>query len=171
MRHLTLFRCLQSSARGQGAFGPHKVMAFSRFSSTPRSVDPPNAMDIDDVLHAIEIAPGRYEVGVHIADVGYFVKEGSALDEEAQKRGTTCYLVDSRLEMLPKRLSHDLCSLHEGVDRLAFSVLWEMDEGAHVLSPPRFEKTIIRSAASLTYGEAQRRIDDTTNDDEASHLA
>ena len=87
------------------------------------SVDPPGAMDIDDALHAIELAPGRFEVGVHIADVGYFVKEGSALNEEAAKRGTTCYLVDSRVEMLPKRLSQDLCSLHSGVDRLAFSVL------------------------------------------------
>lgn len=123
-------------------------------------------MDIDDVLHSVVIEPGKYEVGVHIADVDYFVEEGSALDEEAAKRATTCYLVDSRIEMLPKRLSHDLSSLHSGVDRLAFSVIWQMDEAGRVLSSPTFEKTVIRSCASLTYEEAQQRIDDAANEDE-----
>jgi len=132
------------------------------------SVDPPGAMDIDDVLHAVELSPGRYEVGVHIADVGYFIKEGSALDKEAARRATTCYLVDSRVEMLPKLLSQDLCSLHSNVDRLAFSVFWEMDEGANVVKPPRFERTVIRSVASLTYADAQSIIDDKSKDDEVA---
>ena len=64
------------------------------------------------------------------------------------------------VEMLPRRLSQDLCSLHSGVDRLAFSVFWEMDAAANVLGAPRFAKTVIRSAASLTYAEAQARIDE-----------
>ena len=89
------------------------------------SVDPPGCVDIDDALHAKEIEPApdgsrRFEVGVHIADVGHFIKAGTPIDTEAAARGTTVYLVNQRIDMVPKRLGEDLCSLHEKVDRLAF---------------------------------------------------
>mmetsp|Transcript_12716 Transcript_12716/g.42240 ORF Transcript_12716/g.42240 Transcript_12716/m.42240 type:complete len:766 (-) Transcript_12716:933-3230(-) len=128
------------------------------------SVDPPGCVDIDDALHAYELAPGKYEVGVHIADVGHFIKGGTAIDAEAAARGTTVYLVNKRIDMVPKRLGEDLCSLHEKVDRLAFSCIWEVDAEANILSS-RYEKTVIRSAGALSYDEAQARLDDTRLDD------
>ncbi|GHP12176.1 hypothetical protein PPROV_001090400 [Pycnococcus provasolii] len=92
------------------------------------SVDPPGCRDIDDALHCSISADGRkVSVGVHIADVGHFVQANTALDAEASRRGTTVYLVDRRLDMLPKPLTEDICSLNGGVERLAFSVLWEFD--------------------------------------------
>ena len=127
------------------------------------SVDPPNCVDIDDALHAIELARAadggrRFQVGVHIADVGHFVSAGGALDTESSERGTTFYLVDQRVNMVPDVLGENVASLHEGRDRLAFSVLWEVDESATILST-RLEKTLIRSRASLSYKEAQMRLD------------
>ena len=125
------------------------------------SVDPPGCVDIDDALHAREVAPGpdgkkRFEVGVHIADVGHFIKAGTPIDKEAAARGTTVYLVNRRIDMVPKRLGEDLCSLHERVDRLAFSCLWEVDEEANILNTS-FHKTIICSEAALSYEQAQVR--------------
>lgn len=80
--------------------------------------------DIDDALHARELENGNFEVGVHIADVTHFVKPNTAMDEEAKLRGTTVYLVDKRIDMLPMMLGTDLCSLVSGRDRYAMSVLW-----------------------------------------------
>ena len=80
--------------------------------------------DIDDALHARALENGNFEVGVHIADVGEFVKAGTAMDEEAKIRGTTVYLVDKRIDMLPMMLGTDLCSLVGGRERYAVSVLW-----------------------------------------------
>jgi exosome complex exonuclease DIS3/RRP44 len=80
--------------------------------------------DIDDALHARALGNGNFEIGVHIADVGEFVKAGTAMDEEAKIRGTTVYLVDKRIDMLPMMLGTDLCSLVGGRDRYAVSVLW-----------------------------------------------
>lgn len=124
------------------------------------SVDPPGCTDIDDALHARSV-PGTdlIEVGVHIADVTHFVAGGSALDKEASARATTVYLVDRRIDMLPSLLGTNLCSLKSGVERLAFSVIWHMDSNAKVTSV-RFCKSIIRSHASLTYDEAQAKLDD-----------
>ena len=127
------------------------------------SVDPPGCVDIDDALHAIELARAadgtrRFEVGVHISDVGHFIRSGMLLDAEAAERGTTCYLVDQRVNMLPERLSEDVSSLHPHVERLAFSVLWQMDEHANI-HHTRVAKTLIRSRAALAYKEAQARID------------
>ena len=127
------------------------------------SVDPPGCVDIDDALHAIELPRAddgsrRFEVGVHIADVSHFIKAGQALDSEAAARGTTFYLVDQRVNMVPTVLSENVGSLHASVDRLAFSVLFEMDERATILSS-RLVKTLIRSRAALSYAEAQARID------------
>lgn len=94
---------------------------------------------------------GHYEVGVHIADVSHFVKPDTAIDKEAAHRCTTVYLVDRRTDMLPKLLTENLCSLVSKVDRLAFSVIWTMDENAKILAV-RYGKSVIRSVASLHYG-------------------
>ncbi|RUP45112.1 hypothetical protein BC936DRAFT_148596 [Jimgerdemannia flammicorona] len=88
------------------------------------SIDPPACADIDDALHVKLLPNGNYEVGVHIADVSYFVKPDTPMDIEAAHRGTTVYLVDKRIDMLPSLLGTNLCSLRSNVDRLAFSCLW-----------------------------------------------
>nr|GFD52116.1 exosome complex exonuclease RRP44 [Tanacetum cinerariifolium] len=81
------------------------------------SIDPPGCVDIDDALHARKLPNGNYEVGVHIADVSHFVKPNNAMDKEASQRGTTVYLVDKRIDMLPMLLGTDLCSLKPYVER------------------------------------------------------
>ncbi|ETW05835.1 hypothetical protein H310_03502 [Aphanomyces invadans] len=126
------------------------------------SIDPPNCKDIDDALHARLLPNGNIEVGVHIADVTHFVEAGSALDLEAADRGTSTYLVDKRLDMLPGFLTTQLCSLTSTDDHFAFSVLWEVQvdgNEVHVIDVS-FCKSIIRSIASLSYGEAQVLLDD-----------
>ncbi|GAX77417.1 hypothetical protein CEUSTIGMA_g4862.t1 [Chlamydomonas eustigma] len=129
------------------------------------SVDPPGCKDIDDALHARSLPNGNIEVGVHIADVTHFLKPETAMDAEAALRGTTVYLVQRRLDMLPKPLTEDICSLRGGVERLAFSVLWEMTQDADIVSAT-FTKSVIRSSAALTYAEAQARMDDDRLQDE-----
>ncbi|KAI8637191.1 hypothetical protein BD408DRAFT_478224 [Parasitella parasitica] len=123
------------------------------------SIDPPGCTDIDDALHARVLPNGNWEVGVHIADVTYFVKHGMPMDVEAASRGTSVYLVDKRLDMLPSLLGTNLCSLRSNVERLAFSCVWEMNENAEIVSVD-FTKSVIRSKHSFTYEEAQTRIDD-----------
>ncbi|KDO31060.1 hypothetical protein SPRG_22126 [Saprolegnia parasitica CBS 223.65] len=126
------------------------------------SIDPPNCKDIDDALHVRPLPNGNVEIGVHIADVTHFVEAGSALDLEAADRGTSTYLVDKRLDMLPGYLTTQLCSLTDVEDHFAFTVLWEVRIDAnevHVIDV-KFCKSIIRSIASLSYGEAQVLLDD-----------
>ena len=123
------------------------------------SVDPPGCTDIDDALHCRTLEGGNFEVGVHIADVSYFIRPGTEVDKEAAKRGTTVYLCDKRIDMVPEVLSSNLCSLREGEERLAFSVIWEMTPAAEVVSTS-FTKSIIKSRKAFTYAEAQMRIDD-----------
>jgi len=110
---------------------------------------------------------GRFEIGVHIADVTHFIQPDSALDLEAAKRGETFYMVNQRIDMVPKLLSEKLASLHPNVDRLAFSVFWEMDEKANIYST-RYAKTVIRSRNKLSYLEAQRLIDGQEIDSETN---
>ncbi|CAO3652055.1 unnamed protein product [Cunninghamella echinulata] len=131
------------------------------------SIDPPGCTDIDDALHVRPLENGNYEVGVHIADVTYFVKPGQAMNEEAASRGTTVYLVDKRIDMLPSLLGTNLCSLRSNVDRLAFSCIWEMTENGEIVGVD-FTKSIIRSKHSFTYEEAQNRIDDSRMQDEVT---
>ncbi|XP_066476116.1 exosome complex exonuclease RRP44 [Tiliqua scincoides] len=134
------------------------------------SVDPPGCTDIDDALHCRDLENGNLEVGVHIADVSHFIRPGNALDEESAKRGTTVYLCEKRIDMVPELLSSNLCSLRSNVDRLAFSCIWEMDHNANILKT-RFTKSAINSKASLTYAEAQMRIDSSSmNDDITTSL-
>ncbi|CAH1778412.1 unnamed protein product [Owenia fusiformis] len=129
------------------------------------SVDPPGCTDIDDALHCRNLDNGNLEVGVHIADVSHFIRPNTAIDDEASNRGTTVYLVDKRIDMVPELLSSNLCSLRDDGDRLAFSVLWEMTNDAKIVNT-RFTKSCIRSKASLTYAQAQLIIDETSRNDE-----
>jgi len=126
------------------------------------SVDPPGCTDIDDALHCRDLDNGNVEVGVHIADVSHFIRPGNALDQEAATRGTTVYLTDKRIDMVPDLLSSNLCSLRCDVDRFAFSVTWEMTHEGEILKTDYF-KSIIFSKASLTYQQAQMRIDDKSD--------
>lgn len=129
------------------------------------SIDPPGCQDIDDALHARPLPNGNFEVGVHIADVSHFVKPNTAMDLEGSLRGTTVYLVDKRIDMLPHLLGTDLCSLKPYVERYAFSVLWEMTPNAEVVSAD-FTKSVIRSREAFSYEQAQLRIDDKSKTDE-----
>ncbi|KAA8547606.1 hypothetical protein F0562_004035 [Nyssa sinensis] len=124
------------------------------------SVDPPGCKDIDDALHCTALPNGNFEVGVHIADVTNFVHPGTPLDDEATQRGTSVYLVERRIDMLPKPLTEDICSLRADVERLAFSVIWEMTPEAEIISA-RYTKSAIKSCAALSYVEAQARMDDS----------
>ncbi|KAH6837586.1 ribonuclease II family protein [Perilla frutescens var. hirtella] len=124
------------------------------------SVDPPGCRDIDDALHCTLLPSGHFEVGVHIADVTNFVHPGTSLDDEAAQRGTSVYLVEKRIDMLPKPLTEDICSLRSDVERLTFSVIWEMTPEAEIIST-RYTKAIVKSCAALSYVEAQARMDDS----------
>ena len=101
---------------------------------------------------------GLFEVGVHIADVSHFVAAGGVVDVEARERGTSIYLVDRTIPMLPEALSAGVCSLHEGVDRFAISLFLRMDVSGHV-HDRRYERTVIRCRRSLAYEEVQAVLD------------
>lgn len=127
-------------------------------NTTLFTIDPANAKDFDDALSFKKLQNGRYEIGVHIADVSHYVREGTALDREARERGTSVYLVDRTIPMLPHALSNDLCSLNPNVDRFAFSSVFEMDETGKVYSR-WFGKGVIHSQKRFTYETAQDSID------------
>lgn len=129
------------------------------------SIDPPGCQDIDDALHARPLPNGNIEAGVHIADVSRFVHPDTPMDSEAAARGTTVYLVDKRIDMLPALLGTNLCSLRPFVERLAFSVIWEMTPEAEIVNV-RFTKSVIASKQAFTYEEAQIRKDDPNQNDE-----
>ncbi|KAJ3122521.1 hypothetical protein HK098_002782 [Nowakowskiella sp. JEL0407] len=128
------------------------------------SIDPPTARDLDDAVscEVLDTERNILKIGVHIADVSYFVPMDSALDQEASNRATTVYLVQRAIPMLPRMLCEDLCSLNHGVDRLAFSVIFEIDGNTGELVPgttPWFGRTIINNCAKLSYDHAQAIID------------
>ncbi len=122
------------------------------------TIDPVDAKDFDDALSMRKLENGHYEVGVHIADVSHFVREGTALDKEARERGFSVYLVDRTIPMLPEVLSNNLCSLNPNEDKCAFSAVFEMDEKAKIYSR-WFGKTFIRSRKRFTYETAQETLD------------
>lgn len=122
------------------------------------SIDPPNCRDIDDAVSCRQLENGNYEIGVHISDVAHFLTENTQLDEMVAEKATTIYLVERAYHMLPDELCM-LCSLFPGVDKLAFSVFWEINDGAEVLSH-RFSKTIIQSCCQLAYDHAQAILED-----------
>ncbi|KAJ1646041.1 hypothetical protein LPJ64_002419 [Coemansia asiatica] len=123
------------------------------------TIDPPTARDLDDAVSCEPLPNGNVLVGVHIADVSYFVRPDTALDLEARQRATTTYMVQKAIPMLPAMLCEDLCSLNAGVDRLAFSVMWEMDPNSATVLSTWFGRTVINSACKLSYDDAQKVID------------
>ena len=130
---------------------------------TTFTIDPYDAKDFDDALSYRLLENGNYEVGVHIADVSHYIKPDSALDKEAEDRGTSVYLVDRVIPMLPERLSNGLCSLRPKEDKLCFAAVFELDEDAHVINE-WFGKTIIHSDRRFTYEEVQEVIETKTGD-------
>lgn len=125
---------------------------------TTFTIDPVDAKDFDDAISYRELEMGRYEVGVHIADVSHYVQPNSALDREALKRSTSVYLVDRVCPMLPERLSNNLCSLRPKEDKLAFSAIFTFNR-QHRIMERWFGRTIIHSDERLTYEQAQEIID------------
>ena len=125
---------------------------------TTFTIDPKDAKDFDDALSIRPIKPGLWEVGVHIADVTHYVKEGSIIDKEAEKRATSVYLVDRTIPMLPERLCNLLCSLRPNEEKLAYSAIFEMNDKAEV-KKSRIVKTVIKSDRRFTYEEAQAVIE------------
>ncbi len=125
---------------------------------TTFTIDPADAKDFDDALSFRELPNGHVEVGVHIADVSYYVKPGSAIDREAYERGTSVYLVDRTIPMLPERLCNDLCSLRQDEDKLCFSVVMEIDSKGKVYNT-WMGKSVIRSDRRMAYEEAQEIIE------------
>jgi len=118
------------------------------------TIDPKDAKDFDDALSIRSLENETYEVGIHIADVSFFVKPGTILDNEAVERATSVYLVDRTIPMLPHILSNDLCSLNQNEDRLAVSAVFTLDKEAQILSK-WFGETVIHSDKRFTYEEAQ----------------
>ena len=125
---------------------------------TTFTIDPKDAKDFDDALSIRLIKPGLWEVGVHIADVTHYVKEGGVIDKEAEKRATSVYLVDRTIPMLPERLCNFICSLRPDEEKLAFSVIFNMNEKGEV-KDSRIVHTIIKSDRRFTYEEAQKVIE------------
>jgi ribonuclease R len=122
------------------------------------TIDPADAKDHDDAISLEPLKGGRMRLGVHIADVSHYVREGMTLDREARLRGNSVYLVDRVIPMLPQKLSSDICSLVEGEDRLTVSFIAELDSNAKVLSW-EFVESVISSYASLNYDQVQHYFD------------
>ena len=122
------------------------------------TIDPEDARDFDDAVSLKQISEDLLELGVHIADVSHYVREGSALDAEAYSRGTSVYLTSGVIPMLPHKLSNDICSLNPGVDRLTYSVIMKIRPTGKV-EEYRFAKSVIRSKRRYTYEEVQKIIE------------
>jgi ribonuclease R len=122
------------------------------------TIDPEDARDFDDAVSLEHTGDGRYRLGVHIADVSYFVQPRSAMDREAYRRGTSVYLVDDVIPMLPERLSNHLCSLKQDEDRLAMSLFMTISQRG-VVQDYELHRSVIRSKKRFTYSEAQGVLD------------
>ena len=132
-------------------------------NTTTFTIDPADAKDYDDAISFRPMRNGHYEVGVHIADVSHYVKPGTHIDREAFTRGTSVYLVDRTIPMLPEKLCNGVCSLRPHEDKLCFSVVMEIDENAHVVKS-WFGKTVINSDCRYSYEEAQAVIEGTKSE-------
>ncbi len=122
------------------------------------TIDPVDAKDFDDALSVKDLGNGRFEIGVHIADVSHYVKPNDVLDREAYERATSVYLVDRLIPMLPEVISNQLCSLRPNEDKLTFSAVFEMDRSGRVYKK-WFGRTVIHSDKRFTYEEAQEILD------------
>lgn len=143
---------------------PSDIIGRRDFRGIPTfTIDPKDAKDFDDALSFRILPNGNYEIGVHIADVSFYVKEGTSLDEEALKRGCSIYLVDRTIPMLPEKLSNILCSLRPNEDKLTFSSVFEIDKNG-VIHNEWFGETIICSNRRFIYEEAQHIMDSNSGD-------
>ena len=127
------------------------------------TIDPADAKDFDDALSIRKVEDGIWEVGVHIADVTHYIRPDDVLDCEARDRGTSVYLVDRTVPMLPERLCNELCSLRPNEEKLCFSAVFKLNENAEVLDE-WFGRTVIYSDRRFTYAEAQARIETGVGD-------
>ena len=125
---------------------------------TTFTIDPKDAKDFDDALSIRQLPNGNWEVGVHIADVTHYVRPGSIIDEEGEKRATSVYLVDRVVPMLPEHLSNGVCSLRPNEEKLTFSCVFELNEDAEIINY-RIGRTVINSDRRFTYEEAQEIIE------------
>jgi ribonuclease R len=132
-------------------------------SVTTFTIDPLTAKDFDDAISIRKMDNGHIEIGIHIADVTHFIKEGTAIDKEAFRRSTSVYLVDRVCPMLPEKLSNDLCSLNPREDKFTFSAVFEFDMHLNIRGE-WFGKTIIHSDKRFTYEEAQEIIESKKGD-------
>lgn len=130
---------------------------------TTFTIDPADAKDFDDALSVRRVEDGIWEVGVHIADVTHYIRPESVLDYEARDRGTSVYLVDRTVPMLPERLCNELCSLRPNEEKLCFSAVFKLNEQAEILEE-WFGRTVIYSDRRFTYAEAQARIETGVGD-------
>lgn len=122
------------------------------------TIDPRDAKDFDDAISIKKVRDGVWEVGVHIADVSHYVQEGSVIDQEAQKRATSIYLVDRTIPMLPERLCNFICSLRPNEEKLTYSAVFELNDDAEVLNY-RIKHTVIKSDRRFTYEEVQALLE------------
>lgn len=122
------------------------------------TIDPADAKDFDDAISLRKLENGHWEAGVHIADVSHYVTPGSAIDKEALSRGTSVYLVDRTIPMLPEKLCNNVCSLRPDEEKLTFSVVFEMDDETNIYNN-WIGKTIIKSCRRYTYEEVQAMIE------------
>jgi ribonuclease R len=128
-------------------------------STTTFTIDPEDAKDFDDAISFKKLPNGHFEIGIHIADVSHYVKLGTELDAEARRRGTSVYLVDRTIPMLPEELSNGICSLNPNVDRLTFGAIFELDKMGEIKNE-WFGRTVIHSDKRFSYEEAQKVLDD-----------
>ncbi|WP_165044069.1 ribonuclease R [Dysgonomonas sp. ZJ709] len=126
--------------------------------TTTFTIDPRDAKDFDDALSIKKLSNGNWEVGVHIADVTHYVREGDIIDKEGEERATSIYLVDRTVPMLPEHLSNGLCSLRPNEEKLCYAAIFEMDENADIKNH-RITRTVINSDRRFTYEEAQDIIE------------
>lgn len=141
----------------EGALG-YKPKRRDMRDRTTCTIDPVDAKDFDDAISFHTLPNGNFEIGIHIADVSHYVREEDIIDKEAQNRGTSIYLVDRVIPMLPEVLSNDLCSLRPNEDRLSFSAVFEMDHDGKIHNE-WFGQTIIHSNVRFSYESAQEVLD------------
>ena len=155
----------EAISKNAGQVSPTELAKRRDFRQTLTfTIDPVDAKDFDDAISFKKLPTGNFEIGVHIADVSHYVREHTALNREALKRGFSVYLVDRTIPMLPEALSNVVCSLNPNEDRLTFSAVFELDQNGHIKSR-WFGKTVIHSAKRFTYESAQ----DVLNGKSAEH--
>lgn len=154
-------RVVEEAEKLHGSGIPADEIAKRRdMRGTPTcTIDPVDAKDFDDALSFLVLPDGNYEIGIHIADVSFYVTPDSALDDEAKMRTTSVYLVDRVIPMLPEVLSNELCSIRQDEDKLAFSCIFKIEKATGAVLDTWYGRTIIKSDKRFSYEEAQEVID------------